>query len=333
MTTPISSIRKSACHNTRCGFTMVEILFSVLIIFMLMSITIVGMIKVGRSARSARDQANVTSIKMAVDQFESDFGFLPPFIDDNQPVWIPPASGGPTLRLFVPKAWSVDDPAPSIRNFFLGDAPPPGNSNNGDLRFSTHTLAFYLAGALDVGNRNSGDQGDPVDGVIGPSFLTPQRDGNFGKYASSGTNRRGQTVEASINSSKSLSLWRDVSEPFHIELRDSNNVAYRYYRWRDDGTAALRNRGLIALNTPWLFGDPAFDGNTNNPPAKDNAQLRSARYAIVAAGSNGVFGDTVDASGSSPGTESVADIVSLIGKSNEESVREARQDNIVEYGK
>lgn len=289
--------------QARRGFTMVEVLFSVGVIALLIGLLLVGVSAMNRAARSAIERQNVTSLKMAVDHFKDSFGFLPPLVYDGHSH--PPdgfsSSDSPVKDRDIA---GVTRPAPVTYTeesdkdwyFLRGREPSGAQSDDAHLRYSTHSIAFYLIGAL----------GEEVDGVPGPGFLAPQPDGSF--------RTGGPASDPLFDLSKNAEgLYIGDAKKGEVQLRDRNGLPYRYYRWiqgNEDGQIIEP----ADMNVPALVGDPATE-----------PQLRSATWAIVAAGPNRVFGD-----------EDPQDLIIALGGSasvDEQRLRTmAREDNIVEVG-
>lgn len=241
------------------GFTVIELMFSLAVVFLIMGIILGALRFATRGARSAADQTTVNSLKLAVDQFKKEFGFFPALVKDlNSPA--PLAGTSPK----VPVCYSSATPADLA--YLRGDLLTPTTA---DLRFSIYAPAYYLMGAL----------GAVVDGKDGPGFTTPSSDGSF--------SRKGRTFDPFFDSSRNAqALYFADDVQGRVELRDSTNTAFRYYRWLpDDATVNPMNqadpdRVKKFLNVPDIVGDPNL-----------KEELRSATWAIVGAGRDGLFGD------------------------------------------
>lgn len=305
-------------RNAR-AFTLVEVIFTILLIAILLSITLVGIQAASRSAQRSADQQAVLALKTAVESFKQEFGFVPPLVKGA----VPPGTEEP----FDPDTNRINIYNPSDPNDlnFLRGRSGPGSDDSVDednviYRYSLQSLPYYLAGAL----------GADADGLAGPGFREPRRDGSF--------STSGQTYPSFVDASKrSLQLWQspESDRQFVLEFRDRNGLPIRYYRWVKEPDAAVRKDGLRQLNIPKILGDASNDGNPNISPADADPSLRDAEYAIVAAGPNRAFGD-VRGPGSSEGTESIDDVRDAIDASAARAdlsvEQEARKDNIVETG-
>lgn len=271
------------------GFTMVEILFSIAVVGTLMALLIVGLRLASNYARRTSEEATVNSLQMGVEQFRQEFGFFPPLVKDQTPLV---SQGGRTAPSVYQESVQAD------YDFLRGEsASGPG----GDLRFSVYSLPYYVIGAL-------GEATDQtlVDGVEGPGFLTPERDGGFSPT--------GKRYDPFFSVSKGTQgVFASDLAAGRVELRDRFGTSYRYYRWvRGDANGAVNT--LTDLNIPELVGDPS-----------ETVELKSAEYAIVAAGANRVFGDLPV-----EGASTVKDELGLPSSASDTVAKQrARQDNVV----
>lgn len=132
----------------RRGFTIVELLISVGIIILLLSLLIVGLNRAVKAAQSANTATLLSSLKQSLIQFKEDVGYFPPVLDDGRNLFLPPD----------PEAGS-----------YLDDA---------QLWHSRTTLADYLVGY-------GGEQADNADGL---GIRHPGRDGVWSAtFVSGGT--------------------------------------------------------------------------------------------------------------------------------------------------
>lgn len=295
-------------HCARGGFTLVEVGFSIAIIAILIGLLLVGLNQMNKAARRAVERQNVASLKMAVDHFQDTFGFLPPLVYDGRsgqpkpgmrPGATTPVESRPIAGVTRPAPVVYSEEYDSDLDFFRGRDSGGGISATvGVHRFSTHSIPFYLLGALD----------EEVDGVAGAGFQQPQADGSF-RVAG------GQRHDPFFDTSKNPEgLVRANPQEGRIELRDRNGVPYRYYRWlpgNQDGEL-IRPEDQ---NIPELLSS-----------AGDSPELRSARFAIVAAGPNRVFGEEA-----TEGQDVWIKQGLSAGDQRAESL--GRQDNIVEVGR
>ncbi|MBX3316316.1 MAG: prepilin-type N-terminal cleavage/methylation domain-containing protein [Phycisphaeraceae bacterium] len=313
--------RQSTGSCRQRAFTLVEVIFSILLIAILISISIVGIQAASRSAQASADRQAVLSLKVGVESFKQEFGFLPPLAKGE----VPPGSEEPFLT--SDQRANVYNPSVASDLNFLrgrtGAADGAAISDDSAFRFSRQSLPFYLGGILDAN----------ADGVDGPGFRAPRRDGTF---ASSGP-----SYQPFVDTSKkSLRAWpsSDSSRPYVVEFRDRAGIAIRYYRWVKESDAEIARSGLRALNIPKVLGDPTSDADERASPADANPLLRDAEFAIVAAGPNRVFGDIkIGGTDKGTGTESLVEIRRTLGLPSSRTdiavEQEGRKDNIVEVGR
>ena len=275
------------------GFTLVELLFSFAVVAVLMGLLIVGLRMAARGGRQVVDQQAVNSLKIGVEQFKRDFGFLPPLVKDDQP--LTQASGPWSPNIYL-------ESIPADFNFLRGASLGP---NSADRRFSVYSLSYYLIGAL-----GQASDGTLIDGIDGPGFREPRADGTFRTTGG----RRIEPLFEVARGSQGVVAVDPVQGRF--ELRDRQGNAFRFYRWvRGDANGQIND--LSDLNIPLVLGDP-----------EELTELRGADYAILGAGPNGVFGD-LPIEGASfvkqqlGMRESDADAV---------AERKAREDNVLEVG-
>lgn len=331
--------------STRRGFTLIELLVVVAVILVIAGILLAGLTQSVGTARRTSAQRSIDALVLGINQFKSDFGFLPPLVHDgaaisggNNSLRPVPAPGesrvdGPVLRRTPPGlrafdqlvVWSEVDPGYldfiRRRNSSNGDAItlPQGGSWDiatawDDRRYSKFALPYYLSG---VG-------GADLDAVAGPGMSRPLSSGLFeGIYfraARVGTvrDRYDPVIEADRASLRLVIgyLGREdytehgVAVPAASDIPDSHVAyadpwgrAFRYYRW-ESGRRLSNGRMVIEttldLNIPPVLLNPEVyaevrnqDGSAN---ARDidltsgNAELRAARFAVVSAGPDGLFG-------------------------------------------
>lgn len=146
-------------------------------------------------------------------------------------------------------------------------------------QYSKHSIAYYLMGLLDLEHN-----GKPMDGAAGPAITRVDEKGHFAQ--------RGAPVSAVFTGGEDARrVYRNPDEPERIAYLDQWGVrsgvpmdhAIRYYRWETHPT----------------------QGNPNLPPAVgkseqvgggewviENVELRSANYALISAGPDGMIDDT-----------------------------------------
>ncbi len=358
------------------AFTLVELLAVISVIFLIMGIAVVAYTSASRSARAAADRAAVNGLQLAVGQFKAEFGFVPPLVKDD---------GG--LNAEFPLATVRGRTVPLVYSLgSIDDAQALRGRDPDRLRYSVLSLPYYILGALDGtidGVDGLGFYEVRRDGTFAPALAYEAREGDpAGSPDEDDLARRSQRrYEPFFDLSRGgVELFTDASTrftgsngvltrnriPFRFELRDRAGVAIRYYRWAPDERPL--DRVFIEDNLTDIadYTDPEDSGGLegeagyyNIPPLVLEAfvtedspdfppQLRSATYAIVAAGPNRLFGDELGADGSDTDSALASDdalrrrYAEQLGLSEArlqsdqdyraEAIAAARADNIVEVG-
>jgi type II secretory pathway pseudopilin PulG len=243
------------------AFTLVELLATISVIFLIMGIALVAYTSASRTARAASDRAAVNGLQLAVGQFKAEFGFVPPLVKDLGP----DGTGGQAFRVVRPdnEATSEGDDRGRYVPLVYSLASPVdsdvlrGREVNGERlrRYSLLSLPYYILGALDA----------EVDGVDGLGFYEVRRDGTFapGGYFTGDLDpsASGAEVDSARRSQRRYEPFFDVGRggvelanttarggttggsdgvltrsriSWRFELRDRAGVAIRYYRWVKD---------------------------------------------------------------------------------------------------
>ncbi len=332
----------------RGGFTLIELLVVIAIIALLMALLIGGLNQAMKSTKRSASQRSAAALAQAVDQFRSEFGFLPPLVHDGEGIStgndayrprqldssVSQVDGpifeqvGGAYEFFTVVVWSEG----LDFNFFrrrtgLGSdeiALAGGATiwdDEGaweDKRYSKYSLAYYLAGVLDR----------DVDGVRGPGFARPMIDGTYlgvGYPVGSSrdryeplidVDRRGVQIAIDyvepneypehlltgdpMDRDDAYGTYADYQRDALVSLVDAFGNAFRYYRWEQgrfvNGQLVVEN--VLDLNIPPVLIDPVVLGKVMNDPSRidevditgGDPRLRDARYAIVSAGPDGMFG-------------------------------------------
>jgi type II secretory pathway pseudopilin PulG len=320
------------------GFTIVELLSSLFVIGLILAILIVGLRYFFAAGQSTKQRAAVAQMKQAVADFRSKFGYLPPLVMD-QYVAPTPLPGGMAAAGLAQQSVKNAGASGLYRIAVVEDSLfdlwiPTAVANNEykDPRFSVRTLPYYLMGALDVDITGATDVKLPIDGVLGPGSHRPNSDGSFAvppevirDYTTNpGLPLRKYTAETYLpfidagSTDPKLSRAADGlydagsdTAPMQLTLRDGKNVVYRYYRWAMKDPANVPP--VVNQNIPLLVGNAS------------DAAVRGAKYAIVGAGPNQVFGD-----------EDVTELRTKLGRPlnypEATARKEAASDNVVEVG-
>ncbi len=327
----------------RRGFTLLELLVSILVVGILIGLLILGIRAASRTARGVAERQAVSAAATGLEQFRDTFNFTPPMVKDQATT--PQRTlnvGGRTVLSVYRTTNAADQDALRMQGGTIG--PAPADNPLQDNRYSLQSLAYYLAGGANMpaGGANAELV---VDGVKGPGLYAPERDGTFdipkdvvqGTVAA--TARVGIVHEPFVElGAQNLTLYVDPSDITNAELRDRNGAPVRYYKWLTGREQPANSGNYIVetvddLNIPAMVARRASVLPGQLPPDRDieklNVQLRDATWAIVSAGPNGVFGD-----------EPIAEIARKLGGSVPADPTgilllraEAERDNIVEVGK
>jgi len=229
-----------------------------------------------------------------------------------------------------------------------------------DRRYSKYSLAYYLTGVLDRdvdGVRGPGLARPIIDGsFLGVGYPVGSVRDKYQPFMD--VDRRGarlltdyvdpREVPEHMPSSGSTvpsyddvrSMYQDYQLPALFSIVDGFGNAYRYYRWEQ---GRFVNGQLVVvdeldLNIPPVLIDPVEYARVMNDPANlglaqnkfisDDVKLRDARYAIVSAGPDGLFGtENIDTIAEFLRTDVPSDI-----EEQAELRRQVWADNVYEVG-
>lgn len=341
-----------AARGTR-GFTLLEMVVSLLVLAVLAGLIVVGAVHVNRLAKDTIIAQQTRTIGQAIEHFKNQTGILPPLVRDQQTSnsMVVTQPGTQNARVNVIRA----DGRPTDADFkYLhgeNEPTPAAGAPFGatkDARYSERTLAIYLMGALNSKDLVVGTSGGtlPLDGVSGLGLYKPFANGTFDipvsvkKRASDPAQyeavREGTILGPYVEPTSGKVTYADSTET-SVQLVDQNNIAYRFYRWLPGTLNATTNTYEVKTNAdlhiPLLVGRdatlPVYNGVVV-PADRDinkNPALKTATWAVVAAGRNRAFGD-----------EPLAELGRLLGRTiapgdDEAKARlQAEADNVVEVG-
>lgn len=230
-----------------------------------------------------------------------------------------------------------------------------------DRRYSRYALAYYLTGALPrsvdgvagegmsrpLSNGGFANVGYPV-GSTRDRYQPTVDTNRSGIKVRTGYARPVEiaehipsTVLDTLSPDLVYDLYADEDQDRLIALVDSFGTAYRYYRWepgRYNNNRRLVVESTLDLNIPPILLDPLTLVELQNDDAnakeydltQGNLELRNARFAIVGAGADGLFG-----------TEPVEYLMSVLNRRSPEGDPEeiarlrqrAMDDNVIALGK
>lgn len=320
----------------RSAFTLVELLMSILVIGVMLGMLIVGARAAIRFVRTQADRQAAISMRIGIIQFKQDMGFLVPLVRDQHyiatqraRVEITGAAGNynriAVYDIAAPDPAGNDYEAVLFKRLGSGTTPPPGwgtLNDYYDTRWSNNSLAFYLVGALEE-KLNSPNTDLVIDGKTGHGLFAANRDGTFKIPAQLALDPAAKVGLPKIfdpyfvPNSSSTSIWVDPSgvpgAAQDVQIRDRNQVAFRYYTWLRDDSFRTDPDINKYLRVPLIVGDPVAD-----------TRLRTAKFAVVGAGPDGVFGD-----------EAIDPLRIALGMTDAgelQARKKAMEDNVVEFG-
>lgn len=267
------------------GFTLIEVVLVTVIAVILVTLTIVAVSNAIRSARRTADQLYLRSISVGVEQFKNEFNFLPPLVDEVNPLITVTSPSGASIRrpkLQTQLANGQDLPLNQLQVFY-------GDGVTTVPRFSRLTIPYYMLGVQD------GVTDGSVDGVAGAGFTRPTDDGGF--------TRAGREFAPLFDFSNRSDRFKRVSEDVLTDkttIVDRAERAVRIYRWEPYyyGSATATPGKVQNYCVPSFIGDPQTD-----------VRLRRGGYAIVSGGPDGVLNQTA-----SPTDRDNADNIVEIGQ-------------------
>lgn len=239
---------------TRRAFTLVELLAAVTVIGILLGIIFVALGSAQNQAKASLATRQLATIQQGVSQFEADFGYLPPLLNNYTG---PGAAifGGPDKVLVTPEGQASFAPTLETQARFLSQA------YQIPRYASEFSIAAYLIGIADLngtGVVNSDDlllaADDGDDGVVGPGIRDPGPDRAWGGAASKPvdadqwlTPRGGQVYGPYINAA-------DLTDSIEARRLTGGNNEYIGYRVLDPWGNPIR----YYLN--WPTKDPTLTG-------------------------------------------------------------------------
>jgi len=296
-TIPTSDRQRARARLSARGFTIMEMMATLIVIGVLISLLLVAISGVVDSARGAADRQSLMGMRIAIDQFETEFGFLPPLVNDGPPL-SPGLDDGPVDpngRVVVRDAAFLTGRLPS------GAEDPDiivdnGDSGYSDKRYSKVSLPYYLSGASSADTPG----GEPIDGVDGAGFRTPLQTGGFDpagrRYGPLYDMESSRIARSYFNQLEFLEHGEPVlnniqrNRPEVVAYIDRNGRAFRYYRWINSDPPADASELGEFMNVPRILLDPWKWSDMNASAASGSAEIAGARYAIIGAGRDGVFG-------------------------------------------
>lgn len=263
-----------ARRRRAAGFTLVEIVLVTVITLLIAALIVVAIGGAIRSARRSSDSSFMRSMSLGIEQFRSEFGILPPLVNDASPVFFD-ARYNVTRPLLQTQDNNGAELQGNAELDFYGrreaisdqsrDEAVWGTAGNIRPRYSVLSMTYYLIGVL----------GRDIDGVDGPGFGKPRADGSF--------DRSGKTFNPLFDFSNNSERMSSIGNPNDVRsytLLDRYGQPIRYYRWEHRYNTASEATPGATLGSVQSYRVPRFIGSP-----KDNPALRRAEgYALVSVG-------------------------------------------------
>jgi len=323
----------NAQRHTPRAFSLIELLVVVVIIGVLIGIAAPAFLSVRRGAARTATESQLGSMVSAIDQFKTDFGFLPLLILDDPEV-------EPTNPDWCTALASRDDAVAKLE---------------AERYHSVYSLPVYLLGIGALSPDVVSNNPDRHDGHAGAGFRDPGPDRAWGgarerttsthrvlasgriytpyvDYADTDRVRRASTdlgdfpEEASVDADDPDAPWRSMSV-----ILDGWGTAIRYYRhWPtrpESGTP-----GETLLQAPAEIVDPdalalAPEG-TGEFDASRDVELARAGYALLSAGADRIFSPRGFARQGPSADGTVEDFLMNETRDRRRLLREGMDDNI-----
>lgn len=336
-----SEQRRHGPQTSRRAFTLIEMLVVLLMLAILAGLIVVVGKHAFQFAKKSTTEQTLASMKMGIEQFTKDHGFLPPLVMDKQ---IAGASVRPGYPFYVNNNLTPARPQMSVFNFSLAAANAMdrdylrgwngGNRIGADVgsvaedrRYSTYSLGVYMAGRGEV-EYGAANPKEVLDGLAGPGTTEPSADGSFAAKVQGRTGRKYEPLFDDKQGGFDVVNVDAAAAKVEIQERKTG-VAIRYYRWLPgkQGLNVLQmSQAPGGLTDPTLFNVPSLFASL---PA-----AQGASWALVAAGPDGVFGDCFGELNSAQQMLDVASKLRMSPASDQgQLMRAARADNVVEVGR
>ncbi|MFG0273507.1 MAG: prepilin-type N-terminal cleavage/methylation domain-containing protein [Phycisphaerales bacterium] len=303
------------CATARRGaFTLIELLVVIVVLALLVGIA--GAVYTGAlsGSRRAATEQFMRNISVAIEQFESDFGYIPPLL-------------APDEMVTSQQGWESTSTQPELDEFEFVDPLAQADPNTAlrNARYmSTLSLPLYLVGVGELApvDYQPDDDDNRHDGFAGPGIRNPGADKawggarvrdldthrpaftgrSYGPYMDVGAGRNwrrnGDFRAHARLENEELLTTAELGDPQVREFwtfEDRWGTPIRYYRtWptRDRDNPSKRTIDRIPLE---LFSASTVQGNLDGDGDFDVAQaldLLNAKYALLSAGPDGAFADS-----------------------------------------
>jgi len=256
----------------RRGFTIIELSIVLIIIAVIASIAFVTFGRALQTGRVAGERLFISNIRVAVEQFKNDHGFLPPLVDDG----INPNNG---VRFTSPLEPTTMQPRIRDQAFLRGETLPNA------ARTSVFSLPFYLTGVL----------GAAQDGVEGLGMTAVAPDGSFARggraydsYLDLGRDpaRIRRNPNATLGTTEAVIVDRWGKNASISSWLPGGTI--RYYRWEPRFGPPGSGTGLPRAPMVDANGIPVSAPKMVKA-LSDEMEMRNAAFAIVSKGPDGLL--------------------------------------------
>jgi prepilin-type N-terminal cleavage/methylation domain-containing protein len=182
------------------GFTVVEVLVVTAMVLVLASILIVAVNAAVGTSQKANTMSLMNAVRTGLVQFKSDMGYLPPVLDDNRDLFLPPDSSNPNNFVSQIQDWHS---ITTLSDYLVGY----GHHYQDGYGYDASAAATWPQETPPVGIRNPGS-----DGVWGATIV-PGSGGNYGELSG----RMASSTNPNLDTGR-------VYGPY-IELSDKRSLA------------------------------------------------------------------------------------------------------------
>lgn len=318
--------------QSRRGFSLVEVLIVVVIIGLLVGIAAPAFMAVRNNARRTQAESQLQSMSSAIDQFRTDYGYLPPLILDHPSVL-------PTTPDWCTSLTARDDARDRLAQ---------------ERYHSLYSLSLYLLGVGELSPDASATNPDRHDGFAGPGFRDPGPDRAWGgaRMRTVATHRvaaSGDPTEPYVGFADSELVRRasadlgDFPEDDNVGQDSANSpwrrmfvildpwgTPVRYYRAWPTRVAGTDGQSLLDVPAELVDAEALKSGvlNTASFDATLDMELARGEYALLSAGRDRAFAPKSFAKQTDPPRGSVRDFLQQDEQARSRALREGLADNL-----
>ncbi len=323
----------SAARHTSRAFTLIELIVVVVIIAILIGIAAPAFLAVRRGAARTATESQLQSMASAIDQFKTDFGYLPllilddPEVERTDPDWCTAlASRDDAIDKLEAERYHSIYSLP-VYLLGLGALSPDPTSNNPD-RHDGHGGAGFRDPGPDRAWGGARERTTDTHRVVASGQIyTPYVDyADTDRVRSASTDLGDFPEDTSLDADEPDAPWRSMSV-----ILDGWGTAIRYYRnWPT--RPASGTPGATLLDAPAELVDPdalaEAPENANEFDASRDVDLARAEYALLSAGADRIFVSREFAKQGPSAEGTVEDFLMKEARERRRLLREGMDDNI-----